>query len=127
MKGIVLAGGSGTRMYPLTQGVSKQLLGVYDKPAIFYPLSILMLADIKDIAIIVNPHDKTAFESLLGDGSAYGVKFTYLVQNEPKGISDAYNVAEEFLAGDSSMLILGDNFFYGFELPKLLCLTDPQK
>lgn len=118
MKGLVLAGGSGSRMFPLTKSVSKQLLNVYDKPAIFYPLSILMLADIKDIAIITNSHEKDFFERLLGDGSNYGVKFTYLKQSHPKGIADAYNVAEEFLSGDSSMLILGDNFFYGFELPK---------
>ena len=118
MKGIVLAGGSGTRMFPLTKAVSKQLLGVYDKPAIFYPLSILMLADIKEIAIIVNPHEKPAFEELLGNGSSYGVDFHYFIQDEPKGLSDAYNVASDFLAGDSSMMILGDNFFYGFELPK---------
>ncbi len=118
MKGIILAGGSGTRMFPITNVVSKQLLSVYDKPAIYYPLSILMLADIREIAIIVNPQDKESFESLLGDGSNYGVQFTYLVQSEPKGIADAYNVASSFLDEDSSMLILGDNFFYGFELPK---------
>lgn len=118
MKGIVLAGGNGTRMFPLTKSVSKQLLGVYDKPAIYYPLSILMLADVREIALIVNPHEKQAFVDLLGDGSQYGVKFDYLVQNEPKGIADAYNVAKDYLEGDSSMMILGDNFFYGYELPK---------
>jgi glucose-1-phosphate thymidylyltransferase len=118
MKGIVLAGGSGTRMFPLTKVLSKQILGVYDKPAIFYPLSVLMLADIKDIAIISNPSDTKIFSDLLGDGSDYGVKFTYLSQEKPRGIADAYNVAKDFLEGQSSMLILGDNFFYGFELPK---------
>jgi glucose-1-phosphate thymidylyltransferase len=118
MKGLILAGGSGSRMFPLTKSVSKQLLNVYDKPAIFYPLSILMLADIKEIAIITNSHEVAFFENLLGDGSNYGVKFTYLKQSHPKGIADAYNVAEDFLNNQSSMLILGDNFFYGYELPK---------
>lgn len=118
MKGIVLAGGSGTRMFPLTKSVSKQLLGVYDKPAIFYPLSILMLADVRQIAIIVNPHEKSAFQDLLDDGRQYGIEIDYLIQEEPRGIADAYNVACDYLAGESSMMILGDNFFYGYELPK---------
>ncbi|MCB0357523.1 MAG: glucose-1-phosphate thymidylyltransferase RfbA [Bdellovibrionales bacterium] len=118
MKGLVLAGGSGTRMFPLTKSVSKQLLNVYDKPAIFYPLSVLMLADVKDIAIIVNPHEITDFKKLLGTGSDYGVRFTYLVQEEPRGIADAFNVAQDFIDGNASMMILGDNFFYGYELPK---------
>ncbi|MCB9025381.1 MAG: glucose-1-phosphate thymidylyltransferase RfbA [Bdellovibrionaceae bacterium] len=118
MKGIVLAGGSGTRMFPLTKSVSKQLLGVYDKPAIFYPLSILMLADVREIALIVNPHEKQAFIDLLGDGSQYGIKINYFVQSEPRGIADAYNVVKNYIEGESSMMILGDNFFYGYELPK---------
>lgn len=118
MKGILLAGGSGTRMYPLTKSVSKHILGVYDKPAIFYPLSVLMLADIREIAIVLNPQDENIFRQLLGDGSNYGIKLSYIVQSSPKGIADAYNVAEKFIDGNSSMMILGDNFFYGFELPK---------
>ncbi|MCB0392459.1 MAG: glucose-1-phosphate thymidylyltransferase RfbA [Bdellovibrionales bacterium] len=123
MKGIVLAGGSGTRMYPLTKSISKQLLGVYDKPAIYYPLSILMLADVREIALIVNPHEREAFQELLGDGQQYGVSFEYLVQEQPRGIADAYNVSEDFLEGSSSMMILGDNFFYGYELPKRIRLA----
>ena len=120
MKGLILAGGSGTRLYPMTKAVSKHLFSVYDKPSIFYPLSILMLADIRDIAIIVNPKDISLFKELLGTGERYGIQLSYLVQETPAGIADAFNVAEQFLDGSPSTLILGDNFFYGYELPKRL-------
>lgn len=125
-KGIVLAGGSGTRLYPITMGISKQLLPIYDKPMVYYPISVLMLAGIREIAIITTPEDQEQFKRLLGDGTQWGLRFEYLIQPSPDGLAQAYLLAEEFLAGAPSAMVLGDNIFFGDGLPELLAAADAQ-
>ncbi len=126
-KGIILAGGSGTRLYPVTIGVSKQLLPIYDKPMIYYPLSVLMLAGIREIAVITTPVDQAQFQRVLGDGSQWGVSLTYIVQDSPDGLAQAYLLAEDFLDGAPSAMVLGDNIFFGHGLPELLAEADAQE
>ena len=125
-KGIILAGGSGTRLYPITMGVSKQLLPIYDKPMIYYPISVLMLAGIRDIAMITTPQDQDQFKRTLGDGSQWGISLTYITQPSPDGLAQAYLLAEDFLNGAPSAMVLGDNIFFGHGLPGLLAEADNQ-
>lgn len=123
-KGIILAGGSGTRLYPITMGVSKQLLPIYDKPMVYYPLSVLMLAGIREVAMITTPQDQEQFQRLMGDGSQWGLSLTWITQPSPDGLAQAYLLAEDFLDGAPSAMVLGDNIFFGHGLPEMLARAD---
>ena len=123
-KGIILAGGTGSRLWPITLGVSKQLLPIHDKPMIYYPLSVLMLGDIREVAIITTPEDQAQFQRLLGDGAQWGLQLTYIIQPSPDGLAQAYLLARDFLAGAPSVLVLGDNIFFGHGLPEMLAQAD---
>ena len=123
-KGILLAGGSGTRLWPITMGVSKQLLPIYDKPMIYYPLSVLMLAGLREIAVITTPEDQSGFQRLMGDGAQWGLRLTYIVQPAPDGLAQAYLLAKDFLAGAASAMVLGDNIFFGHGLPEILAAAN---
>jgi glucose-1-phosphate thymidylyltransferase len=125
-KGLILAGGTGSRLWPITQGLSKQLMPIYDKPMIYYPLSVLMLTGIREIGIITTPQDQAQFQHLLGDGTQWGVRITWLVQESPDGLAQAYLIAENFLDGAPSAMVLGDNIFFGHGLPELLAAADAQ-
>ncbi len=126
-KGIILAGGSGTRLYPITMGLSKQLLPIYDKPMIHYPLSVLMLAGIRDVAVITTPQDQAQFRAALGDGGQWGISLVYVTQPSPDGLAQAYTLTEDFLGGASSAMVLGDNIFFGHGLPQLLAEADARR
>ena len=126
-KGIILAGGTGSRLWPITRGVSKQLLPVYDKPMIYYPLSALMLAGIREIAIITTPEDQAQFQRLIGDGGQWGLAFTWIIQPKPEGLAQAYLLAEDFLSGSASAMVLGDNIFFGHGLLELMAAADAQQ
>lgn len=126
-KGLILAGGTGSRLWPITQGLSKQLMPIYDKPMIYYPLSVLMLTGIREIGIITTPQDQAQFQQLLGDGTQWGVQITWLVQESPDGLAQAYLIAEDFLDGAPSAMVLGDNIFFGHGLPDVLASADAQK
>jgi glucose-1-phosphate thymidylyltransferase len=125
-KGILLAGGTGSRLWPITLGVSKQLLPIYDKPMVYYPLSVLMLSGIREIAIITTPEDQPQFQRLLGDGSQWGIGFTWIIQDRPEGLAQAYLLTRDFLAGAPSAMVLGDNIFFGHGLPEMLSRADQQ-